>query len=109
MALRAEEDESVEMVPLASAAVTTVKEKRTFVEAPPEDVQREQVRSFLYPGEDELPDDVSMTIWEHLEELRERALISAAAVHHPWNVTPVTFHGTPNPIPARSVCDSAAP
>jgi sec-independent protein translocase protein TatC len=80
MALRAEEDESVEMVPLASAAVTTVKKKRTFVEAPPEDVQREQVRSFLYPGEDELPDDVSMTIWEHLEELRERALISAAAV-----------------------------
>jgi len=81
MALSATEDERVEMVPLASAATTTtVKKKRTFVEAPPEDVQREQVRSFLYPGEDELPDDVSMTIWEHLEELRERALISAAAV-----------------------------
>ena len=43
-------------------------------------VQREQVRRFLYPGEDELPDDVSMTIWEHLEELRERALVSAVAV-----------------------------
>ena len=39
----------------------------------------EQVRSFLYPGEDQLPDDVNMTIWEHLEELRDRALVSAGA------------------------------
>lgn len=47
--------------------------------APPPERQAEQVRSFLYPGEDELPDDVNMTIWEHLEELRDRALISAGA------------------------------
>jgi len=47
--------------------------------APPPEKQAEQVRSFLYPGEEELPDDVNMTLWEHLEELRDRALISAGA------------------------------
>ena len=47
--------------------------------APPPERQAEKVRSFLYPGEDELPDDVNMTIWEHLEELRDRALVSAGA------------------------------
>jgi sec-independent protein translocase protein TatC len=47
--------------------------------APPPERQTEQVRSFLYPGEDQLPDDVNMTIWEHLEELRDRALVSAGA------------------------------
>lgn len=47
--------------------------------APPPEKQAERVRSFLYPGEDELPDDVNMTIWEHLEELRDRALVSAGA------------------------------
>ena len=47
--------------------------------APPPERQQEQVRSFLYPGEEELPDDVNMTIWEHLEELRDRALVSAGA------------------------------
>ena len=67
--------------PVMTPSVTTEGMKsRAFVAAPPESVQREQVRSFLYPGEDELPDDVSMTIWEHLEELRERALVSAVAV-----------------------------
>jgi hypothetical protein len=48
--------------------------------APAPEKQAESVRSFLYPGEDELPDDVNMSIWEHLDELRERALISSAAV-----------------------------
>ena len=67
--------------PVMTPSVTTEGMKsRAFVDAPPESVQREQVRSFLYPGEDELPDEVSMTIWEHLEELRERALVSAVAV-----------------------------
>lgn len=47
--------------------------------APSAERQAEQVRSFLYPGEDQLPDDVNMSIWEHLEELRDRALISAGA------------------------------
>jgi sec-independent protein translocase protein TatC len=66
---------STEMVPLTAA-----QKSAAFVKAPEPDKQREQVRSFLYPGEEELPDDVEMTIWEHLEELRERALVSAAVV-----------------------------
>ena len=49
------------------------------IAAPPPERQQEQVRSFLYPGEEELPDDVNMTIWEHLEELRDRAIVSAGA------------------------------
>ncbi|KAL2641900.1 hypothetical protein R1flu_009487 [Riccia fluitans] len=36
--------------------------------------------SWLYPSKDELPDDKEMTIWDHLEELRERILVSVAAV-----------------------------
>ncbi len=30
------------------------------------------IQSFLYPDKDELPDDVEMSIWDHLEELRSR-------------------------------------
>lgn len=70
-------DETYAMTPLDKAPAVA---KQSFVAAPTADRQREQVRSFLYPGDDELPDDVSMTIWEHLEELRERAIVSAAVV-----------------------------
>lgn len=38
------------------------------------------VQKWLYPGKEQLPDDVEMSIWEHLEELRERILISVACV-----------------------------
>lgn len=38
------------------------------------------IQKFLYPSKDELPDDVEMPIWDHLEELRERVLISVAFV-----------------------------
>lgn len=41
---------------------------------------RSAIQKFLYPDPEELPDDVEMTIWEHLEELRERVMVSAAAV-----------------------------
>jgi hypothetical protein len=75
---------------------------------PPPEAQREAVQSFLYPDPEELPDgaprraggrraarraarradtgprrraaDVQMTIWDHLEELRDRAAVSAGAV-----------------------------
>eukprot|EP00963_Diacronema_lutheri_P002577 scaffold177_cov334-Pavlova_lutheri.AAC.80 len=49
------------------------------VEASKQD-DRSAIQKFLYPDPEELPDDVEMTIWEHLEELRERVLVSAAAV-----------------------------
>ena len=38
------------------------------------------VQKFLFPEKDELPDDVEMSIWEHLEELRERILVSVIGV-----------------------------
>lgn len=36
--------------------------------------------SWLYPPEEELPDDKEMTIFDHLEELRDRLLVSVVAV-----------------------------
>ncbi|GAB4816971.1 hypothetical protein N2152v2_004017 [Parachlorella kessleri] len=40
---------------------------------------REAVNAFLYPDPEELPDDFEMPIWDHLDELRERVLVAAAA------------------------------
>eukprot|EP00850_Spirogloea_muscicola_P019039 SM000182S03929 [mRNA] locus=s182:39883:41342:- [translate_table: standard] len=37
-------------------------------------------QKWLNPGKDELPDDVEMSIWDHLEELRQRVFISVGAV-----------------------------
>ncbi|KAK9830368.1 hypothetical protein WJX72_011330 [[Myrmecia] bisecta] len=51
----------------------------------PEDLQPQDrqektaLQSFLYPEEEELPDDFTMPIWDHLDELRERILIAALA------------------------------
>lgn len=36
--------------------------------------------NWLYPPEEELPDDKEMTIFDHLEELRDRLLVSVVAV-----------------------------
>lgn len=47
---------------------------------PDEATQRAAVQSFLYPDPEELPDDSAMSIWDHLEELRSRAAVSAGAV-----------------------------
>ena len=41
---------------------------------------RTAVQKFLFPDKDELPDEVEMSIWEHLEELRERILVSVIGV-----------------------------
>lgn len=35
---------------------------------------------FLYPSKDDLPDDTEMTIFDHLEELRQRIFVSVLAV-----------------------------
>ncbi|CAI7793255.1 unnamed protein product [Closterium sp. NIES-54] len=42
--------------------------------------ERTPIQKWLNPGQDELPDDVPMSIWDHLEELRERVLVSVGAV-----------------------------
>ncbi|KAG6555643.1 hypothetical protein Mapa_002879 [Marchantia paleacea] len=49
-------------------------------EAEEESQLQSGLSSWLYPSKDELPDEKEMTIWDHLEELRERILISVAAV-----------------------------
>ncbi|KAJ0250388.1 hypothetical protein HA466_0137310 [Hirschfeldia incana] len=38
------------------------------------------IYEFLYPDKEELPDDKEMTIFDHLEELRERIFVSVLAV-----------------------------
>eukprot|EP00210_Caulerpa_lentillifera_P004296 g4099.t1 len=41
--------------------------------------ERSSVEQFLYPEKEELPDDLQMPIWDHLEELRERVLLGGIA------------------------------
>ncbi|KFK33332.1 hypothetical protein AALP_AA5G000600 [Arabis alpina] len=53
------------------------------VEGRPPDEQEDRsssVYEFLYPRKEELPDDKEMTIFDHLEELRERIFVSVLAV-----------------------------
>lgn len=38
------------------------------------------IYDFLYPNKDDLPDDQEMSIWDHLEELRQRLFVSVLAV-----------------------------
>jgi len=58
---------------------TALESEERGLALPSEDEQRTAVQSFLYPSPDELPDEVQMSIWDHLEELRERTLVAAAA------------------------------
>ena len=43
-------------------------------------IPENSLSNWLYPPEDELPDDKEMTIFDHLEELRDRLLVSVIAV-----------------------------
>lgn len=38
------------------------------------------LQTFLFPDKEELPDDVEMSVWDHLEELRQRVFVSVGAV-----------------------------
>ena len=38
---------------------------------------RTALSKFLFPDKEELPDDVEMSVWDHLDELRERVIITA--------------------------------
>ena len=37
------------------------------------------MQKFLYPDKTELPNDLNMPIWDHLDELRERVIVGALA------------------------------
>jgi len=65
---------------MGSTALAKAKSNSMMDMIPDSVTQKESVRSFLYPDQGELPDDVNMTIWEHLDELRERVVVSAGAV-----------------------------
>jgi hypothetical protein len=41
--------------------------------------EKTAVEKFLFPDQEELPDDFSMPIWDHLDELRERVVVGAIA------------------------------
>ncbi|CAH2045958.1 unnamed protein product [Thlaspi arvense] len=45
-----------------------------------QDEKASSIYEFLYPRKEELPDDKEMTIFDHLEELRERIFVSVLAV-----------------------------
>lgn len=45
----------------------------------PDSEEKSPIEKFLNPGKDELPDDFRMPVWDHLEELRERVLVSVLA------------------------------
>ncbi|KAJ7554839.1 hypothetical protein O6H91_05G011500 [Diphasiastrum complanatum] len=42
--------------------------------------KQQGIMSWLYPNKEELPEDVEMSIFDHLEELRQRLFVSVAAV-----------------------------
>jgi hypothetical protein len=46
----------------------------------PSQEEQSALYNFLYPSKDLLPDDKEMSIFDHLEELRERIFISVLAV-----------------------------
>lgn len=46
------------------------------VRGTPEKVEKSTVESFFFPDKSELPDDLEMPIWDHLEELRERVIVA---------------------------------
>lgn len=41
--------------------------------------EKTSIQKFLYPEPEDLPDDFSMPIWDHLDELRERVIVAALA------------------------------
>lgn len=51
-----------------------------YLQSSEEDYQENLVSKWLYPGKEELPDDKEMSIFDHLEELRERIFVSVLAV-----------------------------
>lgn len=51
-----------------------------YLQSSEQDYQENPLSKWLYPGKEELPDDKEMSIFDHLEELRERIFVSVLAV-----------------------------
>ncbi|WOL17555.1 hypothetical protein Cni_G26348 [Canna indica] len=66
---------------LLSSVGAAVEEKPTKdLNNPKKDKEENPLYNFLYPSKELLPDDKEMSIFDHLEELRERIFISVLAV-----------------------------
>ncbi|KAL2904777.1 Sec-independent protein translocase protein TATC chloroplastic [Bienertia sinuspersici] len=59
---------------------STLEERPNELENVDQDAKQGALYDFLYPSKDELPDDKAMTIFDHLEELRQRLFVSVLAV-----------------------------
>ncbi|KAH9328466.1 hypothetical protein KI387_000574 [Taxus chinensis] len=51
-----------------------------YIQSSEEDSQESSLSKWLYPSKEELPDDKEMSIFDHLEELRQRIFVSVMAV-----------------------------
>ncbi|KAK9676278.1 hypothetical protein RND81_11G066300 [Saponaria officinalis] len=59
---------------------STIEDKPNEIENVDPDVGKGAIYDFLYPSKDDLPDDQEMSIFDHLEELRQRIFVSVLAV-----------------------------
>ncbi|XP_021749255.1 sec-independent protein translocase protein TATC, chloroplastic-like [Chenopodium quinoa] len=59
---------------------STLEDKPNELQNVGQEVGQSSIYEFLYPSKDDLPDDKEMSIWDHLEELRQRIFVSVLAV-----------------------------
>ncbi|XP_074274908.1 sec-independent protein translocase protein TATC, chloroplastic [Silene latifolia] len=59
---------------------STIQDKPNEIENVNPDDGKGAIYDFLYPSKDELPDDQEMSIFDHLEELRQRIFVSVLGV-----------------------------
>ncbi|CAI9096100.1 OLC1v1032173C1 [Oldenlandia corymbosa var. corymbosa] len=80
----AEEDEAQKQREFSGGVGSAVEDRPGEEENPflnnEADDESSPLYNFLYPSKDLLPDDKEMTIFDHLEELRERIFVSVLAV-----------------------------
>eukprot|EP00793_Prasinoderma_coloniale_P004827 PRCOL_00000588-RA len=68
------DDDATAAEPAAVPAPLAARDVALGVE---EEEDRTALSKFLFPDKEELPDDVEMSVWDHLDELRERVIITA--------------------------------
>ncbi|XP_008800920.2 sec-independent protein translocase protein TATC, chloroplastic-like [Phoenix dactylifera] len=73
-----------QLQPLPGVGAAVEERPENFQEDSPESIKQDNgqstVYNFLYPSKEHLPDDKEMSIFDHLEELRQRIFVSVLAV-----------------------------
>ena len=59
--------------------VASTSGSRSELGRPQAEEEKTSIQKILYPDPEDLPDDFSMPIWDHLDELRERVIVAALA------------------------------